>query len=38
VRARLDEYLDAGATEIILCNITDVVAAVDAVTAAIPTP
>lgn len=31
VRARLDEYLDAGATDIILCDLDDVIAAVDAV-------
>jgi alkanesulfonate monooxygenase SsuD/methylene tetrahydromethanopterin reductase-like flavin-dependent oxidoreductase (luciferase family) len=33
VRTRLDEYLDAGATEIIICDVGDVIAAVDAVAA-----
>jgi hypothetical protein len=33
VRSRLDEYLDAGATEIIICDVSDVIAAVDAVVA-----
>lgn len=33
VRHRLDEYLAAGATEIIVCDINDVMAAVDAVVA-----
>lgn len=36
VSARLDEYLDAGATSIVLCDITDVIAAVDAVAAPSP--
>ena len=31
VAARLDEYLSAGATEVILCDITDVIATLDAV-------
>jgi alkanesulfonate monooxygenase SsuD/methylene tetrahydromethanopterin reductase-like flavin-dependent oxidoreductase (luciferase family) len=31
VSARLDEYLDAGATGIVLCDLTDVIAAVDAI-------
>ena len=31
VRARLDEYLDAGATSIVLCDISDVIAAADAI-------
>ena len=31
VRTRLDEYLHAGATDIVLCDITNVIAAADAV-------
>jgi hypothetical protein len=36
VSARLDEYLDAGATSIVLCDISDVIAAVDAIVASSP--
>jgi alkanesulfonate monooxygenase SsuD/methylene tetrahydromethanopterin reductase-like flavin-dependent oxidoreductase (luciferase family) len=36
VSARLDEYLEAGATGIVLCDITDVIAAVDAIAAPSP--
>ena len=36
VSTRLDEYLDAGATSIILCDISDVIAAADAIAAVSP--
>lgn len=36
VSARLDEYLDAGATSIILCDLADVIAAADAIAALSP--